>query len=145
MGAIGGQRVGVGRLVPRLDDDGEPVINQLHEPVNDELVVWVDGCMFEPKIPAESDLFELQSVGDRGRLARAAATPAQCFLPVHNGMVPARDDNGQSVDVPVADITSRAWLLYDGGRYELRGDAVLEPDDMGREDHVWCRCERTRG
>lgn len=131
--------------MPVFDDNGNPMCNQLREPVTRDVVIWVDRCLFEVIGLGETGLYELQSVGDRGLLSTAAEATAQCFLPVFDGAVRGVDDDNTTWVLPVTDITSRCWIMFDGGRYELRGDAVLECDDDGREDHVFCLCQRTRG
>ena len=49
------------------------------------------------------------------------------------------DDDGKVA------INANGWLHHNGLRYAMRGDAVLEQDLRGRDDHVFCICEREQG
>jgi hypothetical protein len=68
-----------------------------------------------------------------------------CFLPVLDAHVPAVDENDAPAPVAVADLTCVARLTHQGTVYGMTGDAVLEFDLDGREDHVFCLCERRLG
>ena len=132
---IGNQRVGIVTDVPVLDG-GDPVVSEFGEPVyeDDPMVVWVDGCLFESQTPSEQQ-----------NLTITTSDVAWAFMPVAEGQVPAVTDAGASAPVAVTSITSSVKLRHDGRTYVMRGDAVLEKDIHGREDHVLCLCERERG
>ena len=143
MGAFPGrQRVGIQRQVPVLDGDGNPVLSEFGEPQTALATVWVDGCLFEVPHPPE----EVQD------LTVTTSEIGWAMLPVDGDtLIPAVDDDGIPAPVPFLDdagtpsVTSSDWLMHDGLRYAMRGDAVLERDLRGRPDHVFCRCERERG
>ena len=138
----GRQRVGVQREVAVLDGDGNPVLSEFGEPQTTAVTLWVDGCLFEVPHPPEEQQDMTVTTSEIG----------WALLPVTgDGVIPAADDTGMPVALPFLDITgavaipSSAWLIHDGLRYAMRGDAVLERDLRGRPDHVFCRCERERG
>lgn len=143
MGAFPGrQRVGIQRQVAVLDGDGNPVLSEFGEPQTAAVTVWVDGCLFE--VPSAPD--EQQDV------TVTTSEIGWALLPVDgDGIIPAVDDTAAPVVLPFLDaggspaIGSSSWLIHDGLRYAMRGDAVLERDLRGRPDHVFCRCERERG
>ncbi len=143
MGAFPGrQRVGVLREIPVLDGDGNPVLSEFGEPSTTAVTSWVDGALFE--VPSPPD--EQQGV------AVTTSEVGWALLPINgDAIIPAVDDTGSPAPIPFFDsvggpsISSSAWLVHDGQRYAMRGDAVLERDLRGRLDHVFCRCERERG
>lgn len=131
---IGNQRVGIElREIVGESEYGEP---EYGEPV----MHWVDNACFEIQTPTEQ---QNQTV--------TTSEIAWAMLPVSAGVVPAVDDAG--VDAPVQffdgdgkpTISSSVWLVHNGLRYAMRGDAVLEQDIRGRQDHVFCLCEREQG
>lgn len=143
MGAFPGrQQVGVQREVAVLDGDGNPVLSEFGEPQTTAVTLWVDGCLFEvPSAPEEQQ-----------DMTVTTSEVAWALLPVDgDAFIPAVDDTGIPVPIPfmaaagTPSVTSSDWLLHDGLRYAMRGDAVLERDLRGRPDHVFCRCERERG
>lgn len=128
---LGGQRVGIVRDVPVLDGQGAPVFGVLGQPATTEVVAWVDDCLFETQLTAEAD----------GEVTTATVQRAWCFMPVVDGHVPAVDNAGQPAPIAVTDITAEARLRY-GNDFQMIGDAVLEMDLNGREDHTFCLCQR---
>jgi hypothetical protein len=138
----GRQRVGIQREVPVSDDDGTPVLSEFGEPQTTTVTVWVEGCLFE--VPTAPD--EQQGVTVTTSETGWALLPAS-----GDGVIPAADSYGNPIPLPFLDsagapsISSSAWLIHDGLRYAMRGDAVLERDLRGRPNHVFCRCERERG
>jgi hypothetical protein len=74
------------------------------------------------------------------------------LLPINgDAVIPAVDDTGNADPIAFFDtagapaISSSAWLIHDGLRYAMRGDAVLERDLRGRPVYVFAHCERQRG
>lgn len=130
--SIGDQRVGIEReTVTGYTDYGEPITTKA--------TVWVDHACFEIQTPTEQ---QNQTV--------TTSEIAWAMLPVAGGIVPAVDDDGEPASIQLIDdgkvtISSSAWLLHNGLRYAMRGDAVLEQDIRGRQDHVFCVCEREQG
>lgn len=143
MGAFPGrQRVGIRRDVPVLDGDGHPILSEFGEPQTTTATSWVDGCLFEVPRPPE----EIQD------MTVTTSEVAWALIPVTtDAVILAVDDAGNPDPIPFLDdvgspsVSSSAWLINDGLRYAMRGDAVLERDMRGRPDHVFCRCERERG
>lgn len=152
---IGGQRVGIEFHTAVLDDDEQPVVTEYGEPVVTTTLRWVDGACFEIQTPAEQ---QNQTV--------TTSEIGWAMLPVTNGVVPAvaivvpepeepGDPPGDAAEVPAPiqffdangkqTITSSLWLWHNGLRYAMRGNAVLEQDIRGRDDHVFCVCEREEG
>ncbi|MGV7585233.1 hypothetical protein PJN38_24225 [Mycobacterium kansasii] len=138
--ALGNQRVGIVTDVIDLDG-GQPIVNEYGQPQTHEAVVWVDGCVFESQSSATTTVssFEQQA------LTVTTSDPAFAFLPVVDGQVPAVDDDDQPAPMPWSQITSDLKLRHNDLTYAMRGDAVLEQDIHGREDHVFCACEREKG
>lgn len=135
-GALGGQRVGIARDIPALDGNGDPVRDTLGDPTgaSTEVIVWVDGC-----------LFETQSTGENEQeVSTEALERAWCFMPVSGGLVLAVDDSGAPAPIAVSDIASDARIEHGGRTYQMSDHAVIEFDLDGHEDHVFCRCERKR-
>lgn len=132
---LGGQRVGILRTVPVLDGNGDQVLDELMHPETVDVTVWVDLCLFEIESTAEDDT----------AVTTTTTEQAWCFMPVSGGQVPAVDDAGDPAPIAVSDIKSTASLISGGKTYPMRGDAVLEFDDLGTEDHVFCLCERRLG
>jgi hypothetical protein len=135
---LGGQRVGIVRDVPVLDGDGQPVYGKLGVPVVTEMVTWVDNALFETQSTAETDSAGTRSTTDAG-VAVSALDRAWCFLPVSGGHVPANP-----AAVAVVDITASARIRHGGRDYQMQDAAVLEYDDLGAEDHVFCLVIRRR-
>lgn len=138
----GRQRVGIRRDVPVLDGDGKPVLSEFGEPQTTTVTVWVEGCLFE--VPSAPD--------EQQDMTVTTSEIGWALIPVNgDAVIPAVDGTGEPDPMPFLDvagspsITSSAWLIHDGLRYAMRGDAVLERDLRGRPDHVFCRCERERG
>ncbi len=137
---IGDQRVGVEVAVAVLDGDGQATFTEYGEPVTTASLVWVDGACFEIQTPTEQQ-----------NLTVTTSEIAWAMLPVADGVVPAVDDDGEPAPVQFFDeagkhtISSSVWLRHNGLRYAMRGDAVLEQDIRGRQDHVFCVCEREKG
>lgn len=143
---IGDQRVGIERTTAVLDEDQNPVYTEFNEPVTTASIVWVDGACFEIQTPTEQQ-----------NLTVTTSEIAWAFLPVADGKVPAvaiTTVAGQPVETPAPvqffssgkpTISSSLWLWHNGLRYAMRGDAVLEQDIHGRQDHVFCVCEREQG
>ncbi len=129
---IGNQRVGIEReTVTSYTDLGEPITTAS--------TVWVDNACFEIQTPTEQ---ENQTV--------TTSEIAWAILPVADGIVPAVDDDGNPAPIQLVEdgkvaISSSAWLRHNGLRYAMRGDAVLEQDIRGRDDHVFAICEREQG
>lgn len=135
MDTLGGQRIGIARDIPVLDGQGNPVLDEYREPVTIELVVWVDNCLFEVQSTAE----------DNQAITTTTREQAWAFLPVIDGHIPAVDDTGAALPVAVAEIRSDARIRHLDRDYGMTGDAVLEFDLDGREDHAFCICERRLG
>lgn len=134
---IGDQRVGIERNVPTLDGDGNPLFDDLGEPIHTVQVLWVDRALFQGATPTETTGFVQESSG-----------MALAILPVSaDRVIPAVDGSGNAVPLPFFTTTghpaidSTARLVHNGLRYEMRGDAILEQDIRGRADHVFCSCE----
>jgi hypothetical protein len=121
---IGNQRVGIETSVPVLDGDGNPVYSEYGEPEFTTATVWVDHACFELQTPSELE-----------NLTVTTSEIAWAMLPVAAG----EDDDGKPT------ISSSAHLICNGLRYAMRGDAVLEQDIRGRDNHVFCVCEREQG
>lgn len=145
---IGDQRVGVERQTVTGYGD-------YNIPITEAVIVWVDNACFEIQTPSEQQ-----------NMTVTTSEIAWAMLPVADGTVPAVDDNGDDASFPFfvdADspaapffidnpdengkptISSGAWLWHNGLRYAMRGDAVLEQDIRGRQDHVFAVCEREQG
>ena len=138
---IGDQRVGVEReTVTGYTDYGEPI--------TEAVTVWVDNACFEIQTPTEQQ-----------NLTVTTSEIAWAMLPISDSTIPAVDDNDVAAPIPFfterqddegnpvtkVAINANAWLHHNGLRYAMRGDAVLEQDIRGREDHVFCICERQQG
>jgi hypothetical protein len=130
---IGAQRVGIElETVTGYSDRGQPIITPT--------IVWVDNALFESQTPSEQQ-----------NLTVTTSDIGWALLPVADGVVPAVDDDDDPAPVQFFDddgnptINSGLWLHHNGLRYAMRGDAVLERDIRGREDHVFCVCERQTG
>lgn len=126
---IGDQRVGVERETVTGYSD-------YSEPITESVTVWVDNACFEIQTPTEQQ-----------NLTVTTSEIAWAMLPVADGIVPAVDDADEPAPIVFIDdgkvaISSSAWLWHNGLRYAMRGDAVLERDIRGRDDHVFCVCER---
>lgn len=138
---IGSQRVGIGLSVPVLDDNGNPTYSDFGEPIVTEVVLWVDNSCFEIQTPTEQQ-----------NMTVTTSEIAWAMLPIADGVVPAVDDDDESTPIEffneitgLPTINSGAWLVHNGLRYAMRGDSVLEQDLRGRQDHVFCVCEREQG
>lgn len=136
---IGDQRVGVEReTVTGYTAFGEPVTTST--------TVWVDNACFEIQTPTEQQ-----------NVTVTTSEIAWAMMPVADGAVPAvavTEVDGEPVEVaaPIQfftdgnpTINANAWLWHNGLRYAMRGDAVLEQDIRGRQDHIFCVCEREQG
>lgn len=132
---LGGQRVGIVRDVPVLDGSGQPVLDEFMVPQTTELTVWVDNCLFETESTAE----------DSTAITTTTREQAWCFMPVAGGQVPAVDDAEEPAPIAVDDFTSVTRVTERGRDFQMIGPAVLEIDLDGREDHVFCLCERRLG
>lgn len=132
---LGGQRVGIVRDVPILDGNGDPVLDEFMVPQTTELTVWVDNCLFETVSTAE----------DSTAITTTTREQAWCFMPVSGGQVPAVDDAEELAPIAVDDFTSVTRVTERGRAFQMIGPAVLEIDLDGREDHVFCLCERRLG
>ncbi|ANO01564.1 hypothetical protein [Mycobacteroides abscessus] len=135
MDTLGGQRIGIVWDVPVLDGGGKPVLDEYRNPQTTERVVWVSECLFEVQSTTE----------DNQAITTTTREQAWCFMPVIDGKVPAVDGSGDPAPVGVAEIGSAAHIRHLDRDYGMTGDAVLEFDDDGREDHVFCICERRLG
>lgn len=135
---LGGQRVGIVRDIPVLDGSGQPARGKLGAPMVTETVAWVDNALFETQSTSEADISEAAS-GQHLRVAVAALDRAWCFLPVSQGHVPA-----DPAPIAVTDITASARIRHGGRDYQMQDAAVLEYDDAGAEDHVFCLVIRRR-
>lgn len=137
---IGDQRVGIEYTGPVLDGDGNPTYDELGGAITAPQTAWVDNACFEIQTPTEQQ-----------NLVITTSEIAWAMLPVADGIVPAVDDDDNAAPIQFFDgdgkhvISSGARLLHNGLRYEMRGDAVLEQDIRGRQDHVFCVCERRNG
>lgn len=140
---IGDQRVGI-ELTPIIGytDYGEPIY------ADQPVMRWVDNACFEIQTPSEQQ-----------NLTVTTSEIAWAMLPIADSTIPAVDDNDDAAPIPFftegqddegnpvtkVAINANAWLHHNGLRYAMRGDAVLEQDIRGREDHVFCVCERQQG
>jgi hypothetical protein len=131
---IGEQRVGIKTTHAVLDGDGQPTYTEYGEPIVTNSTVWVDHCLFEIQTPSEQQ-----------NLTVTTSEIAWALMPVAGGIVPAVDDNGEPASIAVTDITSSVILTHDDRDYAMRGNAVLEKDIRGRQDHVFCVCEHEEG
>ena len=142
---IGDQRVGIEIVVPVLDGDGEPTFTEFGEPIVAGATVWV-----------EKACFELQTPSEQQNLTVTTSEIAWAMLPVADGKIPTVDDDGNAAPLDFFDqtagehfgrptIDANTWLRHNGLRYAMRGDSILEQDIRGREDHVFCVCERQQG
>ncbi|MGQ9348946.1 hypothetical protein [Mycolicibacterium gilvum] len=128
---IGDQRVGV-ELPPQVIGYSE-----YEEPIyGDPVMRWVDNACFEIQTPSEQQ-----------NMTVTTSEIAWAMLPIVGGIVPAVDEDGEPASIEFftggkPTISSSLWLVHNGLRYAMRGDAVLEQDLRGREDHVFCICER---
>lgn len=133
---IGDQRVGIEReTVTGYTDVGEPI--------TESVTVWVDNACFEIQTPTEQQ-----------NLTVTTSEIAWAMLPVADSVVPAVDGDDEPAPIAVfisnpgeddhgkPTINANAWIWHNGLRYAMRGDAVLEQDIRGRQDHVFCVCER---
>lgn len=135
MDTLGGQRLGIVWDAPVLDGQGQPVLDEYRKPVTTERVVWVDNCLFEVQSTTE----------DNQAITTTTSEQAWAFLPVIDGNIPAVDAGGAAVPIAVADVGSAHRIRHLGRDHGLVGDAVLEFDLDGREDHVFCICARRVG
>lgn len=130
---IGNQRVGV-----RFDT--VTGYTDLNEPIVEEVTRWVTNACFEIQTPSEQE-----------NMTVTTSEIGWAMLPVAGGIVPAVDDAGDPASVQFFDgdgkptISSSVRLVHNGLVYVMRGDAVLEQDIRGRQDHVFCLCEREQG
>ncbi|HOW92892.1 MAG TPA: hypothetical protein PLF91_00175 [Mycolicibacterium fallax] len=139
---IGGQRLGIERDIPVLDDEEHPVFSEFGQPLTAPVLVWVDGCLFEvPQAPDEQ----------QGTTVTTSEV-GWAVIPIGvDAVVAAVDADGDPAPIAFFDgsgnpaISSSARIRHNGLVYAMRGDAVLERDMRGRPDHVFCRCERERG
>lgn len=125
MFTIGNQRVGIVTQVPVLDVHGDPVVTEFGEPVYgpEPDIVWVEGCQFEVQVPRPA-------LAEQQNMTVTTNEIAWCHLPV-------TDDTRA--------ITSSKKLRHADLTYDMRGDAAVEIDIRGREDHVFALCERQMG
>lgn len=135
MDTLGGQRLGIVWDLPLLDGQGNPILDEYRKPVTTERVVWADNCLFEVQSTAE----------DNQAITTTTSQQAWAFLPVIDGHIPAVDAGGAAAPVAVADIGSSVRIRHLDRDHGMVGDAVLEFDLDGREDHVFCLCERRVG
>lgn len=130
---IGDQRVG-------LKFETVTGYTDLNEPITTAVIRWVAGACFEIQTPSEQQ-----------NLTVTTSEIGWAHLPVADGTVPAVDDDGAPAPVQFFDengkhtISSSIRLVHNGLIYVMRGDAVLEQDIRGRQDHVFCVCEREEG
>ena len=142
---IGDQRVGI-------ELGTEPTYGDFGEPIADPTIVWVDRACFEIQTPSEQQ-----------NLTVTTSEIAWAMLPIADGAVPAvtggpvaaDDDQPAPVQFFISNpgqpddgkptISSGLWLHHNGLRSAMRGDAVLEQDIRGRQDHIFCVCEREQG
>ncbi|OBK44708.1 hypothetical protein A5656_05605 [Mycobacterium gordonae] len=122
---------------PVLDGNGQPVRDELLKVETAESVVRVEGCVFELQITVTPEAYEQVGVTTNTSDVRWA------FLPVVDGQVPGFDVNGDAVRVnpPASDMRVR----YQGRDWQIRGDAAIEVDLDGIEDHIFVMCERQTG
>lgn len=135
MDTLGGQRLGIVWDVPVLDEHGDPILDEYRKPKVTERVVWASDCLFEVQSTAE----------DNQAITTTTSEQAWAFMPVIDGHIPAVDDGGAAAPVAVADIRSAHCIRHLGRDHDMVGDAVLEFDLDGREDHVFCICQRRVG
>ncbi len=140
MFAIGDQRVGIELDTPQLDDDGNPLFDDLGGELVDTVTLWVDGALFEAQTPTEQP-----------DVATTTSDRAIATLPIASDLtIPTVNANGYPAPLTFFTpngrpaINANTRLTHDGLRYEMRGDAVLERDIRGRANHVFCSCERTQ-
>lgn len=136
---LGDQRVGIERQTVTG-------YTEYNEPITTSVTVWVDRCCFEIQTPSEQQ-----------NLTVTTSEIAWAVLPIADSVVPAVDDadapaplaffisNPGQPDDGQPTINANAWLWHNGLRYAMRGDAVLQQDIRGRQDHVFCVCEREQG
>lgn len=130
---IGNQRVGI-----RFDT--VTGYTDLNEPITETVTRWVYNACFEIQTPSEQE-----------NMTVTTSEIGWAMLPVAGGIVPAVDDAGDPASVQFFDsggkptISSSVRLVHNGLVYVMRGDAVLEQDIRGRQDHVFCLCEREQG
>ncbi|SIK83467.1 hypothetical protein [Mycobacteroides abscessus] len=135
MDTLGGQRLAIVWDVPVLDGQGDPILDEYRKPQVTERVAWVDNCLFEVQSTAE----------DNQAITTTTTEQSWAFLPVVDGHIPAVDGSGAAAPVAVADIGSAHRIRHLGRDHSMVGDAVLEFDLDGREDHVFCICQRRVG
>ncbi|RFZ11186.1 hypothetical protein DSM43518_02026 [Mycobacterium marinum] len=135
--ALGNERVGI---VTDVQDQvgGQPVVSALGQPQTTEVVVWVDGCSFEALVSASTKVGAFEQQG----MTVTTSEPAWAFFPVVDGVISGVDDDDQPTTVAWSALKSDHRLRHNGLTYVLRGDAVLETDIRGAENHVFCACER---
>lgn len=130
---IGNQRVG-------LRFNTVTGYTDFNEPITEEVTRWVANACFEIQTPSEQE-----------NMTVTTSEVGWAMLPVADGTVPAVDDDGDPAPVQFFDgggkptISSSIKLVHNGLVYVMRGDAVLEQDIRGRQDHVFCLCEREQG
>lgn len=131
--------------VPELDGNGEEIRDELNRPKMTELIVRVDGCVFEQQITVTPERFEQVSETTNTSNIRWA------FLPVVDGQVPAFTyPAGDPVlaNPPTSEMRVRYGgpTLDTGGRdWQMRDGAEIQVDLDGIEDHVFAMCERQTG
>lgn len=118
---LGGQRVGI-----VTETAGS--VSEFMEPTGlTGSVAWVDGCLFE----------SWPSPTEQQALTVTTSDYWRAYMPVADGAVPTTKG-----PMAVVDITANLRLRHDDIDYVMRGDAVLERDIRGRQDHVYCLVER---
>lgn len=122
---------------PVLDGNGNPVRGELGRPKTTESLVRVEGCVFELQVTVTPERFEQVDVTTTTSDIRWA------FLPVVDGQVPGFDADGEPVKVDPP--TSSMRVRYEGRDWQIRGDAAVEVDLDGIENHVFVMCERQTG
>lgn len=115
----GRQDVVVVRTVPAVDDDGNPIYSEIMGVQTVEHIDTVTGCLFEIQ-----DETEIQAA------TTTVSTRAWCVMPV---------------TAVTRTIDSTMVLRYGGRDWQMRGDARIEVDLDGFEDHVLCICEAQKG
>ena len=133
---LGADRVGIVTDVQDLDGDGLPVVSEYSQPQTHEVVVWADDALFEP---VTRDIFE------QAGFTVTTSEPAFVFLPLVDGQIPTVDDNGQPAPTAVLDLKVDRKLRFNDRTYSMRGDAVPNRTIRGRDDHVFCACDRKQG
>lgn len=136
---IGNQRVG-------LRFNTVTGYTDFNEPITEEVTRWVANACFEIQTPSEQE-----------NMTVTTSEVGWAMLPVADGTVPAviggpvAADDDEPAPVQFFDgdgkptISSSVRLVHNGLVYVMRGDAVLEQDIRGRQDHVFCLCEREQG